>query len=242
MSRSAAAAWIGRLTGLAVRDARVAGAQHGYQHLMITLADGRRAFAKAIPPGAVDHLTAADRAETTETSVRSDAAAAAFAAEANGLRWLAEAAAVAVPDVLAVGPQALVISMIPPGPPRPRRPSGSAPTWPGCTRPARPVSAHRGRASSPACRWTTRRCRMPRGSGRSGTHNAGCCRSCAGPWPPVRWAPRTRGWWRRSSTGSPRWPGRPAAEPDPRRLLGGERAVVRRARLAHRPGRPWRAP
>jgi fructosamine-3-kinase len=119
VSRSAAAAWIGRLTGLAVRDARVAGAQHGYQHLMITLADGRRAFAKAIPPGAVDHLTAADRAETTETSVRSDAAAAAFAAEANGLRWLAEAAAVAVPDVLAVGPQALVISMIPPGRPTP---------------------------------------------------------------------------------------------------------------------------
>ena len=125
MSRSAAAVWIGQLTGLAVRDARVAGAQHGYQHLMITLADGRRAFAKAVAPGAVDHLTAADRAEAADrdeaqgTSVRSDAAEAAFAAEANGLRWLAEAAAVAVPEVLAVGPQALVISMIPPGRPTP---------------------------------------------------------------------------------------------------------------------------
>ena len=47
------------------------------------------------------------------------AVAAAFAAEANGLRWLAEAAAVPVPDVLAVGPEALVISMIPPGPATP---------------------------------------------------------------------------------------------------------------------------
>jgi fructosamine-3-kinase len=43
----------------------------------------------------------------------------AFAAEANSLRWLAEASAVAVPEVLAVGPQALVISMIPPGRPTP---------------------------------------------------------------------------------------------------------------------------
>jgi fructosamine-3-kinase len=40
---------------------------------------------------------------------------AAFAAEANGLRWLAEAAAVAVPEVLAVTEAALVISMIPAG-------------------------------------------------------------------------------------------------------------------------------
>ena len=45
--------------------------------------------------------------------------AAAFAAEANGLRWLAEAAAVPVPEVLAVTPSALVISMIPPGSPTP---------------------------------------------------------------------------------------------------------------------------
>jgi fructosamine-3-kinase len=42
-----------------------------------------------------------------------------LAAEANGLRWLAEAGAVPVPEVLAVGPQALVISMIPPGRPTP---------------------------------------------------------------------------------------------------------------------------
>jgi fructosamine-3-kinase len=87
---------IARLTGLDVREARLAGAQHGYQHLMITLSGGRRAFAKAV----------ADQGP---------APAGEFTAEANGLRWLAEAAAVPVPEVLAVGPRALVISMVPPG-------------------------------------------------------------------------------------------------------------------------------
>jgi fructosamine-3-kinase len=91
------ASLIGQLTGLPVREARVVGSQHGYQHVMITLSGGRRAFAKA---------AGADG---------SDDVAAAFAAEANGLRWLAEAAAVPVPEVLAVTPSALVISMIPPG-------------------------------------------------------------------------------------------------------------------------------
>jgi fructosamine-3-kinase len=101
VSRSAALAdRIARLTGLAVRDARVVGAQHGYQHLMVTLTGGRRAFAKAAPAS-------------------SGTVAAAFAAEANSLRWLAAAAAVPVPEVLAVGPEALVISMIPPGRPTP---------------------------------------------------------------------------------------------------------------------------
>ena len=91
---TSAAGRIARQTGLAVREARVVGSQHGYQHVMITLAGGRRAFAKV----------AAD----TEVP-------AAFAAEASSLRWLAEAAAVPVPEVLAVTPAALVISMIPPG-------------------------------------------------------------------------------------------------------------------------------
>jgi fructosamine-3-kinase len=122
VSRSATAGLIGRLTGLAVRDARVAGAQHGYQHLMITLADGRRAFAKAVLPETADRGTARNGAPERDPgadpdrgAVTSDGIAAAFAAEANGLRWLADAGAVAVPDVLAVGPRALVISMIPPG-------------------------------------------------------------------------------------------------------------------------------
>jgi fructosamine-3-kinase len=108
VSRSAALAGrIGQLTGLAVREARVVGAQHGYQHLMLTLSGGRRAFAKAAAAPGQDAgpVQASPAAEVT----------AAFAAEANGLRWLAEAAAVPVPEVLAVGPEALVISMISPG-------------------------------------------------------------------------------------------------------------------------------
>jgi fructosamine-3-kinase len=103
---ASAAGWLGRLTGLPVRDARVVGSQHGYQHLMVTLSGGRRAFAKAVLSGPL-------------AGEENDGVAAAFAAEANGLRWLAEAGAVPVPEVLAVTPSALVISMLPPGRPTP---------------------------------------------------------------------------------------------------------------------------
>ena len=101
-SFTSAARRIASLTGLAVRDARVVGAQHGYQHLMVTLSGGQRAFAKVVP----DDAPAADD---------DPAAGGPFEAEANGLRWLAEADAVPVPEVLAVTGTALVISMIPPG-------------------------------------------------------------------------------------------------------------------------------
>jgi fructosamine-3-kinase len=103
------AAWIARQTDLPVREARVVGSQHGYQHVMLTLSDGRRAFAKV----AQDTRTPSPGERTV--AVPPDEAGAAFAAEANGLRWLAEANAVPVPEVLAVSPFALVISMIPPG-------------------------------------------------------------------------------------------------------------------------------
>ena len=93
---------VARQTGLAVREARVVGSQHGYQHLMITLAGGRRAFAKVA-------------AAASPATAVPDEMAAAFAAEASSLRWLAEADAVPVPEVLAVTEAALVISMIPPG-------------------------------------------------------------------------------------------------------------------------------
>jgi len=103
---AAAASQLARQTGLAVRAARVAGSQHGYQHLMLTLAGGRRAFAKMAPgPAAPDEVPAEVPAGVS----------AAFAAEASSLRWLAEAKAVPVPEVLAVSPAALVISMVPPG-------------------------------------------------------------------------------------------------------------------------------
>ena len=99
---------VARQTGLAVREARVVGSQHGYQHLMITLAGGQRAFAK------VATAASPDTAASPATAVP-DEIAAAFAAEASSLRWLAEADAVPVPEVLAVTEAALVISIIPPG-------------------------------------------------------------------------------------------------------------------------------
>jgi fructosamine-3-kinase len=107
---------IAQLTGLdpkTVRHARVVGSQHGYQHVMLTLAGGRRAFAKV----ADDRAAAA--AGPDEPAGAPDEVADAFAAEANGLRWLGEAGAVPVPEVLAVSRSALVIALIPPGQPTP---------------------------------------------------------------------------------------------------------------------------
>jgi len=109
-SFASAARQVARQTGLAVREARIAGSQHGYQHLMLTLAGGRRAFAKV----AASATGQAATAEAASGEVASELAAA-FAAEASGLRWLAEADTVPVPEVLAVTEAALVISMIPPG-------------------------------------------------------------------------------------------------------------------------------
>jgi len=103
-SFTSAARQIARQTGLAVREARVVGSQHGYQHLMITLTGGQRAFAKVAAAG-----------EAAAGEAAADEMAAAFAAEASSLRWLAAADAVPVPEVLAVTEAALVISMIPPG-------------------------------------------------------------------------------------------------------------------------------
>jgi fructosamine-3-kinase len=105
---SGTASRLARLSGLAVREARQVGSQHGYQHYMITLAGGRRAFAKVV----ADAVTAADE---TAAVLAADETAAAFAAEANGLRWLREPGAVPIPEVFAAGPAALVISMITPG-------------------------------------------------------------------------------------------------------------------------------
>jgi len=84
---------IGALAGTGVRDLHGAGGQHGWRHYRVTLADGRQAFAKV-----------------ADTSTR-----AAFDAEARGLRWLAGAVAVPVPDVLGWDDRALVHSWIPPG-------------------------------------------------------------------------------------------------------------------------------
>ena len=67
---------IAELTGRDVRSVRAVGGQHGYQHLRVEFADGRVGFAKTGSSG--------------------------LQAEACGLRWLAEAEAVPLPEVLGV--------------------------------------------------------------------------------------------------------------------------------------------
>jgi len=73
------------------------GESHGVRHLAAELADGRPVFVKQAAGGQ----------------------AAQFAAEANGLRWLAEPGVIPVPEVIAVDDEALVIAMLPPGRPAP---------------------------------------------------------------------------------------------------------------------------
>ena len=87
---------VGALAGVAVAGLREVGTRHGFRHLTGTLADGRGIFVKAAPGAG---------------------APGAFAAEANGLRWLAQADAVSVPAVLGADEGTLVIELLPPGEP-----------------------------------------------------------------------------------------------------------------------------
>jgi fructosamine-3-kinase len=79
--------------GAKVRAAIPLGGQHGVTHYRLELGDGRAAFAKA--------------------GAASDAAG--FAAEAASLYWLAEAGAVAVPEVLGWDDAVLVLAWVPEG-------------------------------------------------------------------------------------------------------------------------------
>jgi fructosamine-3-kinase len=109
-----------------VREVRVLGAQHGVQHLSMTMADGRTVFVKAAPaePTSTTHaLTEPAPAPEPEPAPDGGAGASGsggpFAAEARGLRWLAEAGAVPVPEVHAWDESMVVISWLPPGQPTP---------------------------------------------------------------------------------------------------------------------------
>src|SRR5215467_8531939 len=68
-------------TGVAVTNVSPVGGGHGARHFRARLADGRELFVKA---------------------AASVAAGEALEAEARGLRWLAEAAAVPVPEVISL--------------------------------------------------------------------------------------------------------------------------------------------
>ena len=118
------------LTGTPVRDVRPAGAQHGTRHYRATLADGREIFAKLAAPANLDspgsptdpgsHTDLVSPQSTTNISGTAspedhNTPASPFSAEAHGLRWLAEAGAVAVPEVLGGDDRAVVLSWLPPG-------------------------------------------------------------------------------------------------------------------------------
>ncbi len=92
------AARIGALVGVPVADVQVVGSRHGFRQLRGTLADGRAVFVKESAAGQSGD---------------------AFAAEANGLRWLAGAGAVPVPEVLGADERMLVIELLPEGGPSP---------------------------------------------------------------------------------------------------------------------------
>jgi fructosamine-3-kinase len=82
-----------QLLGSRPRACRGIGGQHGVRHYRCELADGRIAFAKV-------------------AGERPAAATAGFEAEARGLRWLGQAGAVGVPEVLGWDRTALVISWV----------------------------------------------------------------------------------------------------------------------------------
>jgi fructosamine-3-kinase len=83
---------LARITGAEVREIRPAGSQHQWAHYQVTLADGRLVFAKA---------------------ARQDLGSV-FEAEARGLRWLADAHAVPLPEVLGWDPATLAVTWLPP--------------------------------------------------------------------------------------------------------------------------------
>jgi fructosamine-3-kinase len=85
-----------RLLGTGVRECRTVGGQHGVRHCRATLAGGRAVFAKISGAGG-----------------SAAGGSAGFDAEARGLRWLAEAGAVPVPEVVGWDEAALVISWLP---------------------------------------------------------------------------------------------------------------------------------
>jgi fructosamine-3-kinase len=127
------------LLGTEVTAAQDLGGQHGVRHYRVWLADGRSAFGKVgngpLRPAAARRAAAAagiERGgpESTGSSPRAGipaghwgsslgAATAGFAAEAAGLRWLAEAAATGVPLVCAQDDDCLATDWIEAGPPSP---------------------------------------------------------------------------------------------------------------------------
>ncbi len=93
-SGEALAGRLARLAGSAVTRLRPVGGGHGAMHHRASLADGRELFVK---------------------SVDGEQAAAALRAEASGLRWLGEAGAVPIPEVIFIHNGLLALAWVPQG-------------------------------------------------------------------------------------------------------------------------------
>ena len=107
-----------RLLGVRPAQVRIVGGQHGVDHYRVVLADGRLVFVKAVARGPDDEAVARGQdvkavARGPDSPADDGDAAAVLHAEASGLRWLAEAGAVPVPEVLGCDERMLAISWVP---------------------------------------------------------------------------------------------------------------------------------
>ena len=177
--------------------------------------------------------------EALFVKTRAEVAPGEYAAEAEGLRWLAEPGAVRVPAVRAVGDDLLALEWIDEGRSATRARRSSAAGWPSCTQPAPTGSAGTLRSARP-----TRDLQRPgRITWPDSTPSGGCARS------PGRLATgiadaRRRGGGRCGLRADRRPPGRSrrAACAPARRPVGRQRAGRRgRPRGADRPCRARRA-
>lgn len=107
-----------RLLGAGLAEIRGLGGDHGVAHYRLMTSAGRAAFAKVAAPDPADRegngasYPAGSRGGVAVAHANGDAA---VAAEAAGLRWLAEAGAVPVPEVLARDSGCLIIEWVEPG-------------------------------------------------------------------------------------------------------------------------------
>lgn len=92
------AARLERLAGQPVSEIRAIGGGHGVRHYRARLADGRELFVKAAADIASRSATAGPTG--ADPAGRLSAVGQALAAEAMGLRWLGEAGAVPVPELI----------------------------------------------------------------------------------------------------------------------------------------------
>jgi fructosamine-3-kinase len=107
-----------QLLGSGSLAAQSLGGRHGVLHYRLTLADGRRAFAKIQNPNSSGNVAAGPDADRRPAGFRLTATAEdVFASETAGLRWLAEAGQAPVPAVLASDQTCLVTEWVDEGSP-----------------------------------------------------------------------------------------------------------------------------